>query len=233
MFQILRPIPPIAFVPIVILWFGLSEDGKLFLVVWGVFFTVWLATHLGVQNADRGLIRAARCSARPTPDPVRTSSCPRLALHLVGLRTAVSISFYTLVAAELAGAFSGLAYRIDLAQQNMQTGQMLGGLAMLGIVSFVADRLFAVVANARYGGDEADACCDPSGTQACSAQLRPNRPGQPRTIISVDDLSIVFDPPQQVLPSIVSVRRGRRANSSASRSIRLRQVDGAECRRRP
>ncbi len=53
-FHILRPIPPIAFVPIVILWFGLSETGKLFLVVWGVFFTVWLSTHIGVQKVDRG-----------------------------------------------------------------------------------------------------------------------------------------------------------------------------------
>ena len=61
----------------------------------------------------------------------------------VGLRTAVSISFYTLVAAELAGAFAGLAYRIDLAHQNMQTGQMLGGLVMLGLVSAAADRGFA------------------------------------------------------------------------------------------
>src|SRR5256885_4747043 len=58
LFHILRPIPPIAFVPIVILWFGLSEAGKLFLVVWGVFFTVWLATHIGVQKVDRGLLRA-------------------------------------------------------------------------------------------------------------------------------------------------------------------------------
>jgi ABC-type nitrate/sulfonate/bicarbonate transport system permease component len=47
-FHILRPIPPIAFVPIVILWFGLSETGKIFLVFWGVFFTVWLTTHIGV-----------------------------------------------------------------------------------------------------------------------------------------------------------------------------------------
>ena len=53
LFHILRPIPPIAFVPIVILWFGLSETGKLFLVVWGVFFTVWLSTHIGVQKVDQ------------------------------------------------------------------------------------------------------------------------------------------------------------------------------------
>ena len=65
LFHILRPIPPIAFVPIVILWFGLSETGKLFLVVWGVFFTVWLSTHIGVQKVDHGLIRAALMLGTP------------------------------------------------------------------------------------------------------------------------------------------------------------------------
>jgi ABC-type nitrate/sulfonate/bicarbonate transport system permease component len=145
-FQLLRPIPPIAFVPIVILWFGLSEWGKWFLVFWGVFFTVWVATHLGVQRADPALIRAARSLGAPDRLLIRDVILPSaLPTIFVGLRTAVSISFYTLVAAELAGAFSGLAYRIDLAHQNMQTGQMLGGLVMLGIVSAAADRGFAVL----------------------------------------------------------------------------------------
>jgi ABC-type nitrate/sulfonate/bicarbonate transport system permease component len=145
-FQLLRPIPPIAFVPIVILWFGLSEWGKWFLVFWGVFFTVWVATHLGVQRADPALIRAARSLGTPDRLLIRDVILPSaLPTIFVGLRTAVSISFYTLVAAELAGAFAGLAYRIDLAHQNMQTGQMLGGLVMLGIVSAAADRGFAML----------------------------------------------------------------------------------------
>jgi ABC-type nitrate/sulfonate/bicarbonate transport system permease component len=145
-FQLLRPIPPIAFVPIVILWFGLSEWGKWFLVFWGVFFTVWVATHLGVQRADPALIRAARSLGTPDRLLIRDVILPSaLPTIFVGLRTAVSISFYTLVAAELAGAFAGLAYRIDLAHQNMQTGQMLGGLVMLGIVSAIADRGFAAL----------------------------------------------------------------------------------------
>src|ERR1700752_1725693 len=55
LFRVLRPIPPIAFVPIVVLWFGLTETGKVFLVVWGVFFTVWLSTHIGVQEIDQEL----------------------------------------------------------------------------------------------------------------------------------------------------------------------------------
>lgn len=64
-FQLLRPIPPIAFIPIVILWFGLGELGKYFLVFWGVFFTVWIAAHLGVQQVNPGVIRAAQTLGTP------------------------------------------------------------------------------------------------------------------------------------------------------------------------
>ena len=145
--QILRPIPPIAFVPIVILWFGLSETGKVFLIVWGVFFTVWLSTHLGVQKVDRGLIRAAEMLGTPRRrlmgEIVLLGALPVI---VVGLRTAVGISFYTLVAAELAGAFAGVFYRIEIAQQNLQTGQVFGGLVVLGLISFIADRGFASLA---------------------------------------------------------------------------------------
>ncbi len=145
-FQMLRPIPPIAFVPIVILWFGLSELGKWFLVFWGVFFTVWIATHLAVQRVDDMLIRAARCLGTPDHRLIREVVLPSaLPVIFVGLRTAVSISFYTLVAAELAGTFAGLAYRIDIAHQNMQIGQMMGGLVMLGVMSALADRGFGAL----------------------------------------------------------------------------------------
>lgn len=147
LFHILRPIPPIAFVPIVILWFGLSESGKLFLVVWGVFFTVWLATHIGVQKVDRGLIRAAMMLRTPRRQMLyEIVLLGALPFIVVGFRTAVSISFYTLVAAELAGTFVGIVYRIEIAQQNLQTGQVMGGLAALGLLAFVADRAFAAIA---------------------------------------------------------------------------------------
>jgi ABC-type nitrate/sulfonate/bicarbonate transport system permease component len=145
-FHVLRPIPPIAFVPVVILWFGLSESGKLFLIFWGVFFTVWLATHLGVQKVDKGLIRAAQVLGTPrwrmVTEVILFGAMPYI---VVGLRTAVSISFYTLVAAELAGTFAGIVYRIEIAQQNLQTGQAMGGLLVLGAISFVADRCFAAL----------------------------------------------------------------------------------------
>ncbi|TCT05016.1 ABC transporter permease [Aquabacter spiritensis] len=146
-FQMLRPIPPIAFVPIVILWFGLSELGKWFLVFWGVFFTVWVAADIGVRRADPGLLRAARSLGAPETRLLTAVVLPcALPTIVVGLRTAIGVSFYTLVAAELAGTFAGLAYRIDIAHQNMQIGQMMGGLIMLGLISAVADRAFAGLA---------------------------------------------------------------------------------------
>jgi NitT/TauT family transport system permease protein len=142
-FQLLRPIPPIAFVPIVVLWFGLTEFGKYFLVFWGVFFTVWIATHLGVQKVDPMLLRAARSLGTSERNLLVHVIFPAAVPYIfVGLRTSVSISFYTLVGAELAGAFAGLAYRIELAQQNMQTAQVMGGLIMLGMISALADRGF-------------------------------------------------------------------------------------------
>lgn len=144
-FQLLRPIPPIAFVPIVILWFGLGESGKYFLVFWGVFFTVWLAAHLGVQQVNPNLIRAAKSLGTPERLMLREVLIPGAMPYIfVGLRTSISISFYTLVAAELAGTFAGLAYRIDISQQNLQMGKMLAGLVMLGLISATADKIFSM-----------------------------------------------------------------------------------------
>jgi ABC-type nitrate/sulfonate/bicarbonate transport system permease component len=142
-FQLLRPIPPIAFVPVVIVWFGLSEWGKWFLIFWGVFFAVWLATHMGVQRINENLVRAALSLGESRHRLLWRVQFPAAApVILVGLRTAVSIAFYTLVAAELSGAYAGIAYRMELTQQNMQIGHTLAGLVLLGLASALADKAF-------------------------------------------------------------------------------------------
>jgi len=144
--QLLRPIPPIAFVPVVIVWFGLSEWGKWFLVFWGVFFAVWLATHMGVQRVNENLIRAALSLGEPRSHLLWRVQLPAAAPTIVvGLRTAVSIAFYTLVAAELAGSDAGIAYRMEIAQQNMQIAATLAGLVLLGIASALTDKLFVAI----------------------------------------------------------------------------------------
>jgi ABC-type nitrate/sulfonate/bicarbonate transport system permease component len=145
-FQLLRPIPPIAFVPIVIVWFGLSELGKWFLVFWGVFFTVWLATHLGLQRVNPTYVRAGQALGATRRQLLWTVRLPdALPFIFVGLRTAITIAFYALVSAELAGAYAGVAYRLEITQQNLQIATMMAGLLVLGFLSSLADRVFDLV----------------------------------------------------------------------------------------
>jgi NitT/TauT family transport system permease protein len=144
--QLLRPIPPIAIVPLVIIWFGLTETGKYFLIAWGVFFVVWIATFMGVQKVNPLLIRAAQSLGIPERKMLREVIFPgALPYIVVGLRTSVTIAFYSLVAAEISGSFVGLAYRIDTAHQNMQTGLMMASLVMLGVLSATADYAFNLI----------------------------------------------------------------------------------------
>jgi len=144
--QALRPIPPIAIVPLTILWFGLTEWSKYFLIAWGVFFVVWIATFMGVQRIDALLLRAAQSLGVPEHKMMREVLFPGALPYIaVGLRTSVTIAFYSLVAAEVAGAFAGIAYRVSVSHQNMQTGLMIGALLVLGLVSALADKLFEFV----------------------------------------------------------------------------------------
>jgi ABC-type nitrate/sulfonate/bicarbonate transport system permease component len=141
--QLLRPVPPIAFVPLVVVWFGLSEWGKWFLVFWGVFFAVWLATHSGVERVNPYFLRAAQSLGESQARALLTVQLPAAApVIVVGLRTAVSIAFYTLVAAELAGASLGVAYRMEITQQNLQVAHTIAGMVLIGLSAAVADRAF-------------------------------------------------------------------------------------------
>jgi len=103
-----------------------------------------------VQRVSENLVRAAlSLGERPTRLLWRVQLPAAAPTILVGLRTGVSIAFYTLVAAELAGSDAGIAYRMEITQQNMQIASTLAGLVLLGFVSAAADKLF-VWASARF-----------------------------------------------------------------------------------
>lgn len=144
--QMVRPIPPISFVPVAILWFGLGDFSKYFLVFWGVFFPVWYNTHFGVRSVDSVYVRAAQSLGANQRQLMFEVILPgAMRFILAGLGTAVPIAFYCLVAAEIAGAYSGVAYRIDVAHLNFQVSVMFAGLIVLGIMSTIADRAFGAL----------------------------------------------------------------------------------------
>jgi ABC-type nitrate/sulfonate/bicarbonate transport system permease component len=140
-FQLIRPIPPISLVPIVILWFGLGEFAKYFLVFFGVFFPVWINTHLGIANVERSYLWTAQSMGASRWNQVFNVYLPAAAPFIfAGVRVAIATAFFCLVAAEIAGASSGLAFRIEISHLAFRVDRMFADLIVLGILSAAADQ---------------------------------------------------------------------------------------------
>jgi ABC-type nitrate/sulfonate/bicarbonate transport system permease component len=141
--QLFRSIPAIAFVPLAIIWFGLGEQSKLFLIVFGVFFPVWINTLMGVKNVRPVYIRAARSlGVSPQQELQRVIFPAALPFIITGVRISVSIAYIMLAAAEMAGALVGLGQLIQESYLVFRTDRMLVGIVMLGILGLLSDRLF-------------------------------------------------------------------------------------------
>jgi ABC-type nitrate/sulfonate/bicarbonate transport system permease component len=143
--QLFRPIPSIAFVPLSLFWFGLGESSKVFLITYGVFFPVWLNTHVGVSTVDPVLIRAARslgCEGRRLfTRVILPASIPFV---VAGLRVGIAVAFIVLVAAEMLGASAGVGFRIGQSHEVYRADRMMVGLLTLGVMGGLADSLFAI-----------------------------------------------------------------------------------------
>jgi len=142
--QLLRPIPSIAWVSISIFWFGLGESSKLFLISYGVFFHVWLATHIGVSTVDPVLLRAARSlGARGRKLFVQVVLPSALPFIIAGLRAGVAVAFIVVVAAELTGASAGVGFRISHSREIFRADRMMVGLMTLGMLGGLGDLIFS------------------------------------------------------------------------------------------
>jgi ABC-type nitrate/sulfonate/bicarbonate transport system permease component len=128
-----------------VLWFGLGEFPKYFLVFIGVFFPVWMNSHLGVQNVERSYIWTANSLGASRYSLIFNVYLPGAApLIIAGLRVGIAVAFFCLVAAEIAGAFSGLAYRIEISHLVFRADRMIAGLVVLGVLSAAADQLLGL-----------------------------------------------------------------------------------------
>lgn len=138
--NLLRPIPAIALVPVAIVWFGIGEGSKYFVVSYTVFLTVWFNTHHGMQYVPETFLRAARSLGTTRLREFLTVVIPAAAPHIfAGIRLGVALAFLSLVAAELSGASSGLGFRLQEARQYIRTDRMFSLLIILGILGSCAD----------------------------------------------------------------------------------------------
>ncbi|GKX33928.1 MAG: ABC transporter permease [Rhizobiaceae bacterium MnEN-MB40S] len=139
----MRSIPAIALVPLSLLWFGIGEASKVALISWGAFFPIWLNTFTGVRDVPPVLVRSAKSlGATPYQTMFNVILPASLPFILVGLRQGIGIALIVLVAAELAGASSGVGYMVATSHQLFRVDIMFIGIATLGFLGYMVDRLF-------------------------------------------------------------------------------------------
>ena len=141
--EMLRHIPPLAALPMLILWFGIGELPKLLIVVLATFFPIFLNTLHGVSSCDKKWLEVARSFQLNRWQMFRRIIFPAaLPSVLVGMRLGLGYSWRALVGAELIAAASGIGYMILDAEQLSRPDIILIGIFTIGIVGTVIDGLF-------------------------------------------------------------------------------------------
>ena len=137
---VMRPIPAIALVPVAIVWFGIGEGSKYFVISYTVFLTVWFNTHAGMDYVPEIYVRASRTLGASRMREFFTVIIPAAAPAIMaGLRLGVALAFLSLVAAELSGASSGIGYRLQESRQYIRTDRMFAMLIELGLLGAAID----------------------------------------------------------------------------------------------
>jgi sulfonate transport system permease protein len=138
--QMVRNIPPLALIPLVILWFGIDESAKLFLVAVGVFFPIYLNTFHGIRSVDRGLIEMARSYGLSGFALYRQVILPgALPSILVGLRFSLGLMWVLLIVAETVSAQAGIGYMTMNAREFLQTDIVVVGILLYALLGKLAD----------------------------------------------------------------------------------------------
>lgn len=139
--SLLRPIPPIAWIPLAILWFGIGQKTVIFITLLAAFFTIVLNTLEGVRGVDRSLVRAALSLGATRWVLISRVTLPAaLPSIFVGIRIAVGVSWMSIVAGELIAATSGLGFMISFYRELLRTDLILVGMAAIGIIGFLMDQ---------------------------------------------------------------------------------------------
>ncbi len=148
--ELFRPIPPLAWIPIAILWFGIGLKSAAFIIFLGCFFPILLSTISGVLSVERILVDAARTLGADDRDVFVKVLIPGATPSIyTGLRIGLGIGWMTLVAAEFTGVKSGygLGYMIMTARDIQRPDLVVAGMAVIGLTGFLLDVLIRFFEN--------------------------------------------------------------------------------------
>jgi len=136
--EMFRPVPSLAFLPLLVLWFGIGETSKVVFIAYATFFPVFTATRLGMRQIDGVLIRAAQSMGASRSDIFRHVELPAASPSILsGLRMGFGMAFFVIVAAEYIAAESGLGFMINNSRTYFDVPRMLLGAIIIGIIGFL------------------------------------------------------------------------------------------------
>lgn len=135
-----RPIPPLAYLPLTIIWFGIGESGKLFLIYLACFAPIAINARAGVRSVSIEQIHAAYSMGATSQQVIRQvvikAALPEI---LTGMRVAIAFGWTTLVAAEMVAAKAGIGVMVLNAARFLATDIVFLGIVVIGAVAFVFD----------------------------------------------------------------------------------------------
>ncbi|MDX2272483.1 MAG: aliphatic sulfonate ABC transporter permease SsuC [Cyanobacteriota bacterium] len=144
--QMIRNIPHLAMIPLVILWFGIGEEARIFLVAIGVLFPIYINTFYGIRTVDPGLIEMGKVYGLQGWALVSQVILPgALPAVLVGLRFALGIMWLTLIVAETIAANSGIGYMAMNAREFLQTDVVVLSIILYALLGKIADVIARVL----------------------------------------------------------------------------------------
>lgn len=142
--EVIRPVPPLAWLPLAVVWFGIGKLSAAFLIFLGSFFPIILNTVSGVKSVDPNMVEAARTlGAHRFTILARVLVPGAMPSVITGMRIGVGIGWMTLVAAEMTGVKSGygLGYMILTARDVGRYDLVVAGIVVIGLIGFLMDRL--------------------------------------------------------------------------------------------
>lgn len=144
--EFLRPLPPLAYLPLVIIWFGIGETAKVLVIVLSMVPAITISTAGGVRGASRNQVNAARSFGASRFQVLWHVLLPgALPSILTGVRIALGAGWTTLVAAELVAAGRGLGYMIQSAAQFLVTDVVIAGILVISAIAFAFEALLRFI----------------------------------------------------------------------------------------
>jgi len=135
-----RPIPPLAYLPLIVIWCGIGELSKVLLIYLAIFAPIAIATATGVRTVDPAKLRAAQSLGATKAQLLRQVGLPSAVPDiLTGVRIGLGVGWSTLVAAELIAATSGLGFMVQSAAQFLVTDVVVLGILLIALIAFALE----------------------------------------------------------------------------------------------